>query len=178
MVDTDYIFHCEDDWEFYRGGFIEDSLRVLESNKYVYQVWLRSFYHDIKRDYPFHSLGEKFSCDKTVYNKLLSSNPKWQGFSFNPGLRRKSDYLSIKGGYASFLDESNSSASVESALSSNMKSLGMYAAILENDAVAHTGYDSHIQDINEKKKSRKKKKQKILIALVVFLVGLVSGLLI
>ena len=27
-VETEYIFHCEEDWEFYKGGFIEDSLKV------------------------------------------------------------------------------------------------------------------------------------------------------
>ena len=29
FVDTDYIFHCEDDWEFYDYGFIEKSLDIL-----------------------------------------------------------------------------------------------------------------------------------------------------
>ena len=30
-VNTEYIFHCEEDWEFYKSGFIEDSLKVLET---------------------------------------------------------------------------------------------------------------------------------------------------
>ena len=29
-VSTPYIFHCEDDWEFYRPGFVEDSRTILE----------------------------------------------------------------------------------------------------------------------------------------------------
>ena len=26
-IDTEYIFHCEDDWEFYDSSFIEKSLK-------------------------------------------------------------------------------------------------------------------------------------------------------
>ena len=28
LVDTKYIFHCEDDWEFYDYGFIEKSMDI------------------------------------------------------------------------------------------------------------------------------------------------------
>src|SRR5690554_6867299 len=51
-VKTEYIFHCEDDWEFYRPGFIEDSLLVLESNHKIKQVGLRSIHHDIMVNHP------------------------------------------------------------------------------------------------------------------------------
>ena len=40
QVKTPYIFHCQDDWEFYEGGFIEPSLKILESNHNILQVWL------------------------------------------------------------------------------------------------------------------------------------------
>ena len=33
-VESDYIFHCEDDWEFMRGGFIEASLEILSTKDY------------------------------------------------------------------------------------------------------------------------------------------------
>lgn len=26
LVDTPYVFHCEDDWRFFRAGFVEESL--------------------------------------------------------------------------------------------------------------------------------------------------------
>ena len=176
LVDTDYIFHCEEDWDFYREGFIEDSLSVLKANKDAYQVWLRSYYYDVQRDYPFHTLGDKFiTPDNITYYHLLSSKEKWQGFSFNPGLRRKFDYLKIINGYSSLLDEKNSASIVESNLSKYMKSNNMYAAILQNDAVAHTGYGSHIQDRNEKKKKKKKKIRNMLIAVTVFSLGIFFG---
>ena len=31
MVETEWIFHREEDWEFIDGGFIEDSMEVFES---------------------------------------------------------------------------------------------------------------------------------------------------
>ena len=32
LVETRWIFHCEDDWAFYRPGFIEDSMALLEAD--------------------------------------------------------------------------------------------------------------------------------------------------
>ena len=46
-VCTNYIFHCEDDWEFYRSGFMEDSIKVLETQPKVLQVWIRPKSDDI-----------------------------------------------------------------------------------------------------------------------------------
>ena len=39
-VRTEYIFHCEDDWEFYAPGFVEKSMAILTQNQCILQVWL------------------------------------------------------------------------------------------------------------------------------------------
>ncbi len=171
LVDTPYIFHCEEDWQFYRKGFIEDSKTLLASNTAIYQVWLRSFYHDIQRDYPFHSLGEEMTVNGVTAHRLLSSRSKWQGFSFNPGLRRRSDYRAIKGGYTSFLGDEKENINVESALSQHMKSVGAFAAILENDAVLHIGYEQGIASIKEKWKKIKRKTSLFIYSAIVFYLG-------
>ena len=41
-VDTEYVFHCEDDWEFLREGFIEKSMDMLIENPKIAVVGLRS----------------------------------------------------------------------------------------------------------------------------------------
>ena len=41
-VKTPYIFHCEDDWVYTRGNFIEDSLKILKTDDKIIQVWLES----------------------------------------------------------------------------------------------------------------------------------------
>jgi len=170
-VNTNYIFHCEEDWVFYRKGFVEDSRTILTSRDNIYQVWLRSYYHDIHKNYPFHTLGADMSANGVTAYRLLSSKQKWQGFSFNPGLRRLSDYQAISGGYSSFLDECNSSSSTESALSQHMLDNNMFAVVLENDAVAHIGYDRHIKDKNEIMKKKKKKITNFCLALLFLLLG-------
>ena len=80
LVDTPYIFHCEDDWVFYRYGFIEDSKLLLEANKDILQVWLRSYYHDIKVHSGYHYQGERQQISGVYYYRVMSHKPDWQGF--------------------------------------------------------------------------------------------------
>ena len=35
MVETEFVFHCEEDWEFYNPNFIQESLRVLKSDETI-----------------------------------------------------------------------------------------------------------------------------------------------
>lgn len=84
LAQTPYIFSCEEDWEFYREGFIEKSLPILESNERILQVWLRE--QDDTNGHPLENdtgLGYRFTI--TGYMN------KWHGYSNNPGLRRKKD---------------------------------------------------------------------------------------
>ena len=94
-VKTDYIFHCEDDWLFYRNGFIEDSMKILESDKSILTVWLRDIEKDIEKNYPFHYVFDEKTIDKISFYQLGSENPDWRGFTFNPTLKRKSDYKKL-----------------------------------------------------------------------------------
>ncbi|WP_163370192.1 glycosyltransferase [Endozoicomonas acroporae] len=165
-VTTDYIFHCEDDWSFYRPGFIEDSMRVMGTDKKIIQVWLRSFHHDIAIHSPYHFLNERKQVGDVYYYPLGSEKEDWQGFSFNPGLKRFSDYTGIKS-YSSFPSEKE--------LSRHYAQLGYYAAILENDAVLHTGFGEHVEDVREKKKKRKRKQKDIAIYFLCLFVGLLAG---
>src|SRR5262245_44407505 len=43
QVDTPYIFHIEDDWEFYRSGFIERSKVILDNDPSTLLAWLRAW---------------------------------------------------------------------------------------------------------------------------------------
>ena len=91
-VDTDYIFHCEEDWEFYAGGFIEKSFEILATNPKLITVWLRG-YHDTKN----HAImtDEKFDLFGGDFYYLMDGARKkhWCGFTFNPGLRRTEDCM-------------------------------------------------------------------------------------
>ena len=92
-VTTPYIFHCEDDWDFFRPGFIETSLEVLRHMPPVLQVWLRA-----ENDTNGHPLENTLQSLTTATAHVefravtLGYRGVWNGFSFNPGLRRLSDY--------------------------------------------------------------------------------------
>ena len=114
--ECDYIFHCENDWLFYKRGFIEDSIKVLESQPKVLQAWIRPKNDGIlnkiedrvfvlpggmkvRRVLPVNYSTGQINEDGTpriVHN--------YMGFSFNPGLKRVSDYKLI-GNYKSKNEE-------------------------------------------------------------------------
>lgn len=90
-VETDYIFHCEEDWEFFKPGFIEKSFEILKTNPKLITVWLRG-YNDTKN----HAImmDEKFSIGNDYYYLMDGARKKhWCGFTWNPGLRRTSDCM-------------------------------------------------------------------------------------
>jgi hypothetical protein len=115
-VTTPYIFHCEDDWFFHtEGDFIKESIDILESSPACLQVWLRD-----NEDNPHKSYD------------VVPEWEGWNGFSFNPGLRRLSDYGLIRP-YSQYKDER--------AIDQKYKSLGYYSKILPKTYCYHIGYN-------------------------------------
>lgn len=166
MVETPYIFHCEDDWEFYRPGFIEDSKVLLEKDKSILLVWLRSYYHDIRIHSGYHYLGERYVYDGVGCCRVMSHKPDWQGFSFNPGLRRLEDYRAI-GKYG---DHGH-----EKSISKLYRDKDRYAVIMENDAVAHLGFGLHSEDTHDQARKMRRRRRDRLKLLAMFLVGFILG---
>lgn len=110
-VDTPYVFHCEEDWEFYKSGFIEASLIVLQSDETILQAWIRP-----KNDRILNQIDKDIQEIKGIrVRKVLpvsfmvkGGGPQganlivkdYMGFSWNPGLKRMTDYnLLGTGGY-------------------------------------------------------------------------------
>lgn len=74
QVKTPYVFHCEDDWEFHKEGFIEACFNVLENK--VHSVWVRD-----SNDFDgFHRVKP------LTDGKFVVPSPISMGFSFNPHL--------------------------------------------------------------------------------------------
>lgn len=91
VVETDYIFHCEEDWEFYNTGFIEKSFEILSTDVKIFTVWLRA-HTDTKN----HAIikDTKYNIDNDYFYKMDTHHKKvWCGFTLNPGLRRTKDCL-------------------------------------------------------------------------------------
>ena len=124
MVETEWVFWCEDDWLFKDSNFIEPSYAILAQYPEIVCVGLRgrAWNHPL-RDYtewPF-----------------LVAEPSWQGgwggFAFNPGLRRKSDYLKM-GSYASLGGTDMYACQSELAISKKYLAAGYRIADLEDQS--------------------------------------------
>jgi hypothetical protein len=141
LVDTPYIFHCEDDWEF-KGNenFIQESLDILEKYENIHQVWIRK---DIPNEWVDNVvIDNKFKMMKSPH--LV----QWCGFSFNPGLRRKKDYNRIfpKGFNEHRVSENHGICELE--CNNIARATNYRAASLVNSAVFHIGFhDSTKKDI-------------------------------
>lgn len=135
LVSTPYIFHCQDDWLFFRSGFIEQSLTLLESFPELTSIVCRSFGQN-----PVH---DKLYEDTHVVNHRgvqfrrarLQNDPVWGGYSFNPGLRRLSDYQQL-GRFAPLRHEAF--------ISRFFRQLGKCIAVLEEPAYETIGRERSI----------------------------------
>ena len=83
-VQTPLIFHCEDDWEFFRTGFIKESSDILDKHLMISMVSVRG-----PSNHP-----EVFDAELGITIRQKDWN-NWGGISWNPGLRRLSDYKRI-----------------------------------------------------------------------------------
>jgi len=130
MVKTDYIFHCEDDWVFNQGHFMQDSKDLLVKYPQILQVSLRG-------DTGWHQL-----IDQPPFEGCKIAMPGWKGgwggISFNPGLRRLSDYKRI-GSYGKYVTYGTMGLGHEIALSKMHLDMGYRIADLSRPVVVHTG---------------------------------------
>lgn len=134
-VETEYIFHLEEDWQFYRPGFIEASMEILESDPKLITVWLREL--EDTNQHPVLKTDKGYGIMKTGHGM-------WQGFTFNPGLRRLKDYEDIKPFSRHTVFNKRRPWLSEAAIGQLYASLGFRAAILNQGYVRHIGADRHV----------------------------------
>lgn len=133
MIETEWVFWCEDDWLFKEGNFISPSYEILAQYPEIVTVSLRgrAWNHPLVsgpvpgHPYPF-----------------LIAEPGWQGgwggMAFNPGLRRKSDWVKM-GPYAQVGTDMYACQS-ELALSKKYLAAGYRIADLGRPIIEHLGH--------------------------------------
>lgn len=101
-ITSDYIFHMEDDWLFTRKDFIARAVDILERDPQTIMALVRD-----DADMPRYVRSLKTRCAGAANYKLAFPELHflWHTFTFNPGLRRTSDYRVLPGGYAAIGDE-------------------------------------------------------------------------
>ena len=135
QVETPYVFHSEDDYEYFREGFVERSLEVLEHDPLVMQVWLRSLDDTVDMpvepeilksgDVPYHLIGHCI-------------NNWWHGFCFQCGLRKMRAYSRIKP-FTQWSPPTDFLSQRECKIGQAYYALGYRAAILPEGYAKHTG---------------------------------------
>lgn len=127
MVDTEYVFHCEDDWLFTKPGVVEQSLALLEAFPNVSMVLPRS-----PKEVGFMASLPVETVSGVRYRPI---DPRvhhhWGGLSLNPGLRRMSHYR---------LAPSFAKLGSESAASAAYKRMGLRMVMLEDGGVVDNGH--------------------------------------
>jgi FkbM family methyltransferase len=118
-ITSEFVFHLEDDWEFYDYGFIEKSLDILKQNDKVTSVWLHNF-EELYSKYGFRMLYLPIEKYYLVYPPVVEG---FGYFSWHPGLRRVS--VQKQGApYPEGFDEGT--------LNQYFREKGMYAAMTNN----------------------------------------------
>jgi glycosyltransferase involved in cell wall biosynthesis len=136
-VKTPYIFHCEDDYEFSKGGFMEQSLEILETQPTIMQVWLFQGHN--------HPVEPMILKTGDTFFRLLGDydEGKWHGFTWNPGLRRLADYKLIAP-FSSFIREGDFNALTECRIGQKFYEMGFRSAILNDIYCKHIGVGRHV----------------------------------
>lgn len=154
MVKTPYIFHCEDDWRFTAPRFIEDSKIILDTFDDCLMVHLRSHKDQWQESHNRSWVEEtEYKLGDLSYWKVRPwiQHDGGFGFTFNPGLRRLSDYHKIGGlrqpiadRYGPFFNQKDGCL-IERTNAENYQRLGMWCASLEPAGrVEHIGWHRHI----------------------------------
>lgn len=128
--ESDFLAWCEDDWLFKDGNFIQPSYDILAQYPEIVTVSLRGrpWNHPLREfpDWPF-----------------LIAEPGWQGgwggFSFNCGLRRRSDFLKM-GSYAALGGTDMYACQSELAISKKYLAAGYRIADLGRPIIEHLGH--------------------------------------
>ena len=131
--------HCEDDWEFFDYGFIEKSIDVLNYDDKIININTRVRFDGERGS--MHPVSEKLFTNNNTEYRIYNYNylGLWHGFSWNPGLRRKSDY-DIISPYKKFFNEQG--------VGKKYFEMGYKSACLENFYNKHIGTNSITEKSN------------------------------
>ncbi len=153
-VNTEWIFHCEDDWEFITNGFIAESFAILKEFDSCSMVSLRGP-NSFAMANSF--LPENVTEDGIGYCVADTlSGWKFAGLQFNPGLRRMRDYR-IVGPYSEL-----GKGIGESRVSRVYEALGYRTICLSRPFVRHIGDRRHVFT-SERNRTRRNKFKRVIV---------------
>ena len=135
LIKTPYVFHLEDDYEFFDSGFIEMSFKILDSDTRISQVLLE----DEQHTYSKIDIGNPL-CYKVMTNKLGEINANngdgpLTVFSWRPSLKRI-EIQKLRMPYQPWDDEYT--------IQLKVNKLGYYSVVTKNIKNGRLGFCTHI----------------------------------
>lgn len=128
-VNTPYIFHGEDDWDFSRTDFLTDALLLLQSEPRISVVCFRAS-DDMQLSDSDRALIVTEMRSGISFERLDALHKQWHGYTFNPHLAPKQLWQQL-GGFTQFAKERH--------LSRFLRGKGQYAAFMLPEACRHIG---------------------------------------
>jgi hypothetical protein len=130
LITTQYVFHLEDDYEFFNSGFIELSFKILESDPNITQVLLE----DEQYNFPTIDINNPL-CLKSMTSTDINGNNgdgPLSPYSWRPHLKSIETHK-LRMPYELWDDEYT--------IQLHLNKLGKYSVIPKNNT---TGYCKHI----------------------------------
>ena len=135
LIKTSYVFHLEDDYEFFDSGFIELSLKILSSDPKISQVLLEDEQHTYPKIDINHELCYKVMTNNL--NEIYSNNGDGplNIFSWRPSLKRI-EIQKLRMPYEDWDDEYT--------IELLINKLGYYSVITKHEKNGRLGFCTHI----------------------------------
>jgi hypothetical protein len=133
LIDTDYVFHLEDDYEFFKHGFIEVSLDILKTDCNISQVLLEQAHYKYPRISIENTLCTKIQTNSVNDIHANNGDGPLDVFSWRPSLKRLT-VAKLRMPYELWDDEYT--------IQLQLNKLKMYSVIINNS----TGFCRNIGD--------------------------------
>jgi glycosyltransferase involved in cell wall biosynthesis len=131
-IETSYVLHIEDDWEFTHGGFMEQAIEVLDHDKTIMQV-------SLEHNSVMGTLPEVHNANGVEYQIVGEDiNGWWHGFTCHPSVRSMEGYEKTKP-WVQWSGKEEELFHRELKVGLEYFRLGYKAAILKDSYCIHTG---------------------------------------
>lgn len=135
LIKTDYVFHLEDDYEFFDYGFIELSFKILNSDPKISQVLLEDEQHTFPKVDIGNSLCFKLMTNHPHEKNANNGDGPLTVFSWRPSLK-KIEIQKLRMPYKEWDDEYT--------ILLEINKLGYYSVITKNQINKRLGFCTHI----------------------------------
>jgi len=141
-VISPYVLHCEDDWLFNSDLMLTESIQLLQRNKNIGSVCLRTI-EDFNLNAQDKSKEVVQEIDGIKFSRLDGLHEQWHGYTFNPHVTSLSQWKTF-GPYSAFKKERH--------ISRKLRSAGTFVAYLQPGSCVHIGVDDSVSNPIKKSK--------------------------